>query len=228
MLIGIAGMVGAGKTTLTEALSSRLGYSTEMESVGDHNPWLTPFYEEEDGMRRYGLQLQLHFLATRMESMRRIRAIGGGWLLDRTHFEDAEVFARGLHERGMMGERDWDLYQRLYTELCHSPAAQPPAVLLYLNGPLEEIHRRILLRGREAEKDTPIEYWAEIHGRYGRWIERFQACPVVELDITRYDIKACPEQIEEIVARIRPFLSAPAAPRLASQPVSASRVRVRA
>ena len=127
MLIGIAGMVGSGKSTLTRALAARFGLQHALESVDDENPWLTAFYAGgEEAMQRSALQLQLHFLATRFESMRRIRGTGGSWILDRTWYEDAEVFARGHFEEGLMSLREWDLYRRLYVELLHSPAARPP------------------------------------------------------------------------------------------------------
>ena len=76
MLIGVAGMVGAGKSTLTRALAARFGLQLAPESVGESNPWLEPYYAGgAESMRHYALRLQLHFLATRFESMRRIRAI---------------------------------------------------------------------------------------------------------------------------------------------------------
>src|SRR5688500_19625541 len=96
MLIGVAGMVGAGKTTLTRALAARFGLQLALESVDEDNPWLELFYRDADSRRQYSLELQLHFLATRFAAMRRMRAQGGSWILDRTWYEDAEVFARGL------------------------------------------------------------------------------------------------------------------------------------
>ena len=65
MLLGVAGMVGSGKTTLVRALASRFGLQLALESVDQENPWLEPFYAGADGMRTYALHLQLHFLATR-------------------------------------------------------------------------------------------------------------------------------------------------------------------
>jgi deoxyadenosine/deoxycytidine kinase len=74
MLIGIAGMVGSGKSTLTRALATRFGLQHALESVDDENPWLEKFYAGgEAEMRANALPLQLHFLATRFESMRRMR-----------------------------------------------------------------------------------------------------------------------------------------------------------
>src|SRR5215212_3619576 len=140
-------MVGAGKTTLTKALAARFGLQMALESVDADNPWLDRFYGGADAMRRHALSLQLHFLATRFKSVRKMRGIGGAWILDRTWYEDAEIFARGLFEQGTMGPDEWSLYQRLYTELLHAPAARPPRLLIYLHAPVEVLLQRIATRG---------------------------------------------------------------------------------
>ena len=203
MLLAIAGMVGTGKSTLTEALAARFGLQRAFESVDDDNPWLEPYYGKVDGMRRYSLALQLHFLATRFAALRRMRARGGGWVLDRTWYEDAEVFARGLFERGQLTIPEFDLYQRLYAELLYSPAARPPAVLVYLHGPLDEILARIERRGRPKERDTLPEYWAELHARYERWIAGFRRCPVLRIDIRGYDIVDSPASLDTVTRLVR-------------------------
>src|SRR5438045_6648666 len=143
MLLGIAGMVGSGKTTLARALASRFGLQLALESVDQENPWLEPFYASPDGMHAYALHLQLHFLASRVASLRRMRGLGGSWVLDRTWYEDAEIFARGQYEQEFMTRDEWELYRRLHTELIYSPAARPPRLLVYLHGPLEVILSRI-------------------------------------------------------------------------------------
>ena len=204
MLIGIAGMVGSGKSTLTRALAARFGLQHALESVDDDNPWLEQFYAGgELAMRAVALPLQLHFLATRFESMRRMRGAGGSWILDRTWYEDAEVFARGHFEEGLMSSLEWELYRRLYVELLHSPAARPPRLLVYLHAPLDTILARIRARGREKEKDTPPEYWASLHARYERWITEFRACPVLTLDVREYDLVADPAAIEALSSSVR-------------------------
>jgi deoxyadenosine/deoxycytidine kinase len=203
MLIGIAGMVGTGKTTLSRALASRFGLQLALESVDEDNPWLEKFYGEPDGMRRYALSLQLHFLASRFASLRRMRGLGGSWVLDRTWYEDAEIFARGQYEQHFMTNDEWGLYRRLYTELVYSPAARPPRLLVYLHGPLDVILARIAERGREKERDTPAEYWAAMHERYVRWIATFRRCPALALDIREYDLLRDPEAAEDIAARVR-------------------------
>src|SRR4030095_4509151 len=138
MLICTSGMVGSGKSTLTRALAARFGLQHALESVDEHNPWLERFYAGgPKAMRPPAPNLQRPFLATRFESMRRIRGAGGSWVLDRTWYEDAEIFARGHYEEGLMPALEWELYQRLYRELLYSPAARPPRLLVYLHAPLD-------------------------------------------------------------------------------------------
>jgi deoxyadenosine/deoxycytidine kinase len=203
MLIGVAGMVGTGKTTLTRALAARFGLQMALESVDADNPWLESFYGGPEEMRAYALQLQLHFLATRFASMRRMRGLGGSWILDRTWYEDAEIFARGLFEQGLMTSAEWQLYRRLYAELLHSPAARPPRLLIYLHGPLDVIAGRIATRGRPKEKETSSDYWATLHARYEHWITEFRHCPVLSLDVREYDLLTDANAVEEIAARVR-------------------------
>ena len=207
MLIGVAGRVGVGKSTRTRALAARFGLQLAPESVDADNPWLARFYEHgPESMRRWALHLQLHFLATRFESLRRIRAAGGGWILDRTWYEDAEVFARGHYEEHLISVAEWELYQRLYAELLHSPAARPPRLLIYLHAPLDVIVERIARRGRPLEKETDLAYWTALHRRYERWIQGFRRCPVLAIDVREYDLQADPTAIDAVARRVRRFL----------------------
>ena len=205
MLLGIAGMVGSGKSTLARAVASRFGLQLALESVDQENPWLEPFYGSgPEGMKEYALHLQLHFLATRFASMRRMRGLGGSWVLDRTWYEDAEVFAAGLHEQGLLSGEEWQLYRRLYAELLHAPAARPPRLMIYLHAPLETILARIAERGRNKERDTDRSYWEQLHARYSKWIAGFRHCPVLFIDVREYDLhKDAASATEEISARIR-------------------------
>jgi deoxyadenosine/deoxycytidine kinase len=203
LVLAVAGMVGAGKTTLTRTLAARFGLQLALESVDADNPWLERFYEGEDGMRQHAMNLQLHFLATRFKSVRKMRGIGGAWILDRTWYEDAEIFARGLFDQGIMSGDEWSLYQRLYTELLHSPAAKPPRLMIYLDAPVDVMLERIATRGRPKERETPAEYWTALHDRYERWIAGFRHCPVLRLDVREYDLIADPTGIDVVAQQVR-------------------------
>lgn len=202
MLVAVAGMVGTGKSTLTRALAARFGLQPAYESVDDDNPWLARYYGEPDGLRRYALPLQLHFLATRFRALRRMRARGGSWILDRTWYEDAEIFAAGAHEEGRLTDDEHALYRSLYAELVASPAARPPRLMVYLRAPVEEVLARIARRGRDRERETPPDYWRQLHARYERWIASFRLAPVLVVDVRAYDIVGNPASIEPIAREV--------------------------
>ena len=197
--IAVAGNIGVGKSTLTQLLSDTLGWEPFYEAVSD-NPYLADFYGD---MTRYAFHSQIFFLSRRLRHHRRLLDFPNSVVQDRSVYEDAEIFARGLFEQGFMSSDEWSLYQRLYAELLHSPAARPPRLLVYLHGPLDVIIDRIAVRGRPKEKDTSVEYWTALHDRYERWIEEFNHCPILALDVRDYDLVANAEAVEEIAGRVR-------------------------
>ena len=156
MLIGVAGWSARARARSRARSRRASGCSTRWRAWTSTTPGSSD--STPAAWRRCAttaLNLQLHFLATRFESMRRIRGAGGSWVLDRTWYEDAEIFARGHFDEGLMSELEWGLYRMLYAELLHSPAARPPRLLVYLHAPLETIVERIRARGRPKERDTP-------------------------------------------------------------------------
>jgi len=56
------------------------------------------------------------------------------------------------------------------------------------------------------EQQTPISYWEEMHRRYENWINQFNACPVLRLNINDYDLINNEGSIEPIVERIGNFI----------------------
>ena len=68
MFIGIAGIIGAGKSTLAQSLADHLGYATYNEPVDD-NPYLDDFYAD---MNRWGAMMQIHLLFRRFEQHQQI------------------------------------------------------------------------------------------------------------------------------------------------------------
>jgi deoxyadenosine/deoxycytidine kinase len=58
-VITIAGTVGVGKSTMTNALANALGFRTSFEKV-DTNPYLDKFYAD---FERWSFHLQIYFLA---------------------------------------------------------------------------------------------------------------------------------------------------------------------
>ncbi len=202
-VITIAGTVGIGKSTMTNALANALNFRTSFEKV-DTNPYLDKFYEDFD---RWSFHLQIYFLAERFKEQKRIFEYGGGFIQDRSIYEDTGIFAKMHYEKGTMNPTDYETYTSLFDAMVMTPYFPHPDLLIYLEGSLDDILARIKVRGRPMEQQTPIEYWTEMHRRYENWINQFNACPVLRLNINEYDLIQSNESIEPIVDRISTFIN---------------------
>ena len=197
-VITIAGTVGVGKSTMTKALSQSLNFRTSYEKV-DTNPYLDKFY---DDFEKWSFHLQIYFLAERFKEQKRIFEYGGGFIQDRSIYEDTGIFAKMHYDKGTMSPTDYETYTNLFDAMVMTPYFPHPDLLVYLEGPIDDVIGRIQERGREMEQQTPHTYWQEMHGRYEEWINNFNACPVLRIDINDYDLMKNPDQVEDVVARI--------------------------
>lgn len=197
-VITIAGMVGIGKSTMTRTLAERLNFRTSFEKV-DNNPYLDQFYRD---FKRWSFHLQIFFLAERFKEQKRIFEYGGGFVQDRSIYEDTGIFARMHYERGTMSKTDYETYNNLFEAMVMTPYFPHPDLLIYLEGSLEDILERINRRGRPMEQETPVEYWKEMHDRYTKWINEFHACPVMRLNIRDYDLVNDKSSIEPVLEKM--------------------------
>lgn len=201
-VITIAGTVGVGKSTMTNALANALNFRTSFEKV-DTNPYLDKFYED---FEKWSFHLQVYFLAERFKEQKRIFEYGGGFIQDRSIYEDTGIFAKMHYDKGTMTPTDYETYTNLFDAMVMTPYFPHPDLLIYIEGPVEDIIVRIAERGRPMEQQTDKAYWLEMHDRYETWIDQFNACPVLRLDINDYDLMKNPETVEVIVERIGHFL----------------------
>jgi deoxyadenosine/deoxycytidine kinase len=202
-VITIAGTVGVGKSTMTNALANALNFRTSFEKV-DTNPYLDKFYND---FSRWSFHLQIYFLAERFKEQKRMFEYGGGFIQDRSIYEDTGIFARMHYEKGTMSEVDYETYTSLFDAMVMSPYFPAPDLLIYLEGTFDEVVERIKERGRPMEQQTPVEYWKEMNQRYENWINNFNACPVLRLNITEYDLLKDDSSVEDIVKKIGTVLT---------------------
>jgi len=201
-IITVAGTVGVGKSTMTKALANALNFKTSLEKV-DTNPYLGKFY---DDFERWSFHLQIYFLAERFKEQKKIFEYGGGFIQDRSIYEDTGIFAKMHYENGTMSKTDYETYTNLFEAMVMTPYFPHPDLLIYLEGSFDNILERIHNRGREMEKSTPNAYWEELYNRYEEWINNFNACPILRIDISDYDLLKQEESIEPILDKISHFI----------------------
>ncbi len=165
--IAIAGNIGAGKSSLTGLLARHLGWEAFYESVDD-NPYLADFYED---MRRWSFNLQIYFLSSRFRHQKQMMEEGESFVQDRTIYEDVEIFARNLHNMGLMADRDYRNYEALFAEMTRF--LKPPTLLIYLRAQVPTLVRQIQQRGRDYENSIRIEYLEKLNRLYEEWIEEY-------------------------------------------------------
>lgn len=179
--IAIAGNMGSGKSTLVEFLSRTYGISPFYEPNED-NPYLADFYSD---MRRWAFHSQLYFLGNKFRLHQELDKTPGVVVLDRTIFEDAEIFATALHDMRRIDHRDWETYWTFYQSILD--AIRPPDLMIYLRCSMRTLRQRIRMRGRDIEQDVPLAYLKRLDRLYESWIERYDASEILVLETDRLD-----------------------------------------
>lgn len=202
MFVGVSGLIGAGKSTLTQQLAKELTdrhiqkgsnattyrgpiWKPYYEPV-ETNPYLEDFYKD---ISRWTFNMQMFLLAQRFEQHQEVlwdpcHKDGGGVVQDRTIYEDT-IFARMHREDGLMGDRDWATYINHFHIM--QGFLRYPDVILYLRTEPEVALERINERARSAEDGLPLQYLQRLHEGYEEFVEEMQRYTVViTVDWTEY------------------------------------------
>lgn len=196
--LAIAGNIGVGKTELTNRLSSELGWLAYYEPV-IQNPYLDPFYKD---MQRWSFHLQIYFLSERFKAQVEIGRSALPFIQDRTIYEDAEIFARVLHDQGSMTQVDYENYTALFGILASF--LRKPDLILYLKASPETLMRRIAQRGRESEKGIGPDYITRLNQAYDGWMSRARAeLEVMEIDTDSEPLQGETPAFRRLVAQLK-------------------------
>lgn len=180
MFISISGLIGAGKTTLAEALGKELDLPVFYEPVID-NTYLADFYRDP---KKYSFALQIYLLNRRFRQQQQIVWSGKGGVQDRTIYEDS-VFARMLKDSSLMEDRDYDTYMSLFSNM--SNFMRKPNVIVHLDVTPEESLERILMRSRSCETTISIEYLRGLYAAYDRFVQEISlVIPVIKVNYSKF------------------------------------------
>lgn len=194
--ITIAGNIGAGKSTLVYMLSQRLRWEPFFEPVAN-NPYLADFYQD---METWGFHSQIYFLSHRLRVYSELSKSNSSVILDRSLYEDAEIFAHNLFKRGIMNKRDYATYESLYQSLVSFLPA--PDLMIYLRASTETLLKRIKMRGRDYEKSISPDYLSQLNESYENWIKGFALCPVLTIPSDNLDFVSMPNHMDLIHKKV--------------------------
>jgi deoxyadenosine/deoxycytidine kinase len=205
--IAIAGNIGTGKSSLVEFLSRTYGVKPFYEP-NDENPYLPDFYQD---MNRWAFHSQLYFLSNKFRMHQQLERMSGVVVLDRTIYEDAEIFATALHDMRHFTGRDWDTYWNFYQIILD--AIRPPDLMIYLRCSMRTLRQRIRLRGRVMEKDIPLSYLKRLERLYEQWLGSYPYGEVLVLETDKLDyindMVDCLDVMERVEALLPATLKRP-------------------
>ncbi|ANQ50835.1 deoxynucleoside kinase [Flammeovirga yaeyamensis] len=198
--IAIAGNIGSGKTTLTKMLSEHFNWIPEFESTAD-NPYLEDFYND---MKRWAFHAQVRFLDNSFQQMLDLRNASKSIVQDRSFDENAHIFAKNLHTSGIMDDRDFESYWKLFKSM--SSQLPKPDLLIYLDTDYDRLISQIQKRGRSYEQTIPEDYLKGLNVLYNQWIDQYTG-PLLRIKMDDYDFVENTEDFYRIVNQIDEQLS---------------------
>ena len=203
-MITLAGIIGSGKSSLTEILSRELGSIPFYEPVED-NPVLPLFYKgnelaakkrqagEKDATNLYAYLLQTFFLNRRFMMMKKALQSRNN-ILDRSIYEDA-MFMRMNTEMGNATQVEYSIYQELLTnileELNHVVPSNDYNLMILIKVSYDTMVSRIKKRGREYEQiendPSLIDYYGRLLKYYVEFEKNYNQSEMLVIDGDKFN-----------------------------------------
>jgi deoxyadenosine/deoxycytidine kinase len=158
---------------------------------------LPDFYED---MKRWAFHLQIYFLNSRYNQIRKIQESPLSTIQDRTIYEDAYIFAANLYKSKLLTERDYWNYKTLFDSMIKHVRA--PDLLIYLKADIPKLVGQIEKRGRTYETAMRIDYLKNLNSHYEDWIGNYKEGKLLIVDVNDLDFVERPEDFSFIVEKI--------------------------
>jgi deoxyadenosine/deoxycytidine kinase len=189
----VEGPIGAGKTSLAQALARRIDANALLEAPQD-NPFLERFYAD---MPRYALPTQLNFLFQRVDQVRGLAQLD---LFGRPTVADFLLDKDPLFARLNLSDDEFALYDKIYSHL--KPHVPTPDLVLYLQAPVATLVARVHRRGVDYERSIPEVYLARLADAYSRYFYRYDEAPLLIVNSERLNFVDEAEHFDLLVSRI--------------------------
>lgn len=183
MYIAISGMMGSGKTTLAKKISSKLNWTYVPESLGAKK-YLKDLFSE---IQRWALEAQFGFLVDKATIALLQLERNKNFVLDRTFFEDIEIFAKYFHDKEYIDSRGFSTYKSLSEHYLH--IIPPPEIIIYCECSLRTVKERIKIRDRDFQKLYPPKHVEEIFEIYDDWKNNIEGKPFYIINSEQNDFR---------------------------------------
>ncbi|HTY36472.1 MAG TPA: deoxynucleoside kinase [Bacteroidota bacterium] len=191
--VAIEGVIGAGKTTLSQMLSDRLGARLVLERF-EENPFLPNFYEDPE---HYAFQTQIFFLLSRYKQQQELfqADLFHDFLISDYIFEKDKIFAYLT-----LADEELKLYETLLTAIERN--VPTPDLVVYLQCSVERLMTNIRHRGRKMEENISEEYIRDLNEAYNYFFFRYKATPLLIVKATDIDFVNNKDDFEDLLEQI--------------------------
>lgn len=197
MKIAVEGPPGVGKSSLCRSLSDLLPHSQVIEEPVLENHYLGDYYGDPG---RWALSMQLDLLVQRALAASEMVDDGTQALFyDRSLLGD-RIFAKAVYRMGLMEEREYQTYLKVFRALTLRLKVQPD-IILYLRAKPQTVFDRIRSRNRPEEvqgQGMSLDYLTRVWEGY----EEFMTQPHDPLTIVTLDWNQFPSS-EDVLALLR-------------------------
>jgi deoxyadenosine/deoxycytidine kinase len=194
ILLSIEGNIGAGKSTLIKQLKAKRPDWYFVDEPVDQ--WLAMKNEAGESLlelfykdkRRWGYTFQNAALLTRIMNLKEVLGtlplVRMGTppviVMERSVETDSNVFAKMLHEDGLIDGLEMDLYTKWFGSMKKD--LPPVSGYIHIDTPVTICHSRIHERGREGES-IPTAYLDRLDSAHFAWLRGTgQKVPVLRYD----------------------------------------------
>lgn len=176
--IVIEGVIGAGKTALSNIIGSKYGGQMVLEEFED-NPFLPKFYNDRV---RYAFQTQLAFLASRFQQKQRLNNFDlfHDMIVSDYLFEKDRLFARIN-----LSQDEMALYDKIYNIMIEKTAR--PDLVIYLQSSVDRLMVNIEKRGRSYERNITRQYLEELNNAYNHFFYHYTRAPLLIINSSELD-----------------------------------------
>ena len=194
-LVSIAGIIGVGKTTLTEKLSKSLGCKAIFEDY-DRNPFMPEVYA---GKNEMALDSQLYFLTSRVAQLNNHSLTAGEMVLADYVFDKELIYAREL-----LGAEQLALYESIHKQIAPDVAA--PVLVIYLIDSSENCLERIHRRNRPYEQKIESGFLEALGQGYKKLFVDWKSCPVIRKQMSEFD-SSKDTDVEDLAGQIKSYVA---------------------
>jgi len=195
--IAIEGAIGVGKTTLARLIRDEFDAELLLE-VFEENPFLSDFYADRE---RYAFQTQIFFLLSRYRHQQQVvpATLQRGSLISDYTFAKDRLFAH-LN----LKDDELEMYERVHNILAEKITL--PDLIVYLKADTDTLMKRIAFRDRTYEREMDRDYMEAVRMAYERFFADYDLVPVLPIDTNELNIVHDPQDLAQVVGRIKSAL----------------------